>query len=179
MALTKRQSEELEPLELFEREKPIRHVMNETRIFAPAEHLHKHVTILSYFVMKRCLLPLSSNVQTVQAAFALCLARSRSLDLDIIGFPVLTPLPGTDLMEETKDRLITTNYDFFDFFHTLLPTKLPLGEFYRELANLYRHARPLKNQLRLLKKYPIRQLPSLLRKHNAILNRLKTLDQDY
>jgi radical SAM superfamily enzyme YgiQ (UPF0313 family) len=102
-----------------------------------------------------------------------------SLGLDIIGFPVLTPLPGTDLMEETKDQLISTNHDFFDFFHTLLPTKLPLDDFYKELANLYRHARPLKNQLRLLKKYPIRQLPSVLRKHNAILNRLKTLDQDY
>jgi len=61
----------------------------------------------------------------------------------------------------------------------LLPTKLPIGEFYRELANLYQHARPLKNQLKLLRKYPIRQLPSLLRKHNTILNRLKTLDQDY
>jgi hypothetical protein len=82
-------------------------------------------------------------------------------------------------MEETKDRLISTNYDSFDFFHALLPTKLPLKEFYRELANLYRHARPLKNQLRLLKKFAIRHLPSLTRKHNTILNRVKTLDQDY
>lgn len=34
VALTKRQPEELEPLELFELGKPTGHVMNETRAFA-------------------------------------------------------------------------------------------------------------------------------------------------
>jgi len=33
---------------------------------------------------------------------------------------------GTDLYEEVKGNLITTDYDLFDFIHTQLPTKLPL-----------------------------------------------------
>ena len=45
---------------------------------------------------------------------------------------MLTPLPGTDFYEEIKDRLLTNDYDFFDFIHTLLPTDLPLDKFYVE-----------------------------------------------
>lgn len=102
-----------------------------------------------------------------------------SLGLDFIGFSVLTPLPGTDLYEETKDDLISTNYDFVDFFHTLLPTKLPVQEFYKELVRLYKRSRPIKNQFKLLRKYPLRELPALLKKHRYFIERLKTLEKDY
>jgi hypothetical protein len=37
------------------------------------------------------------------------------LDVDFASFGVLTPLPGADLMDEVGDRLITDDYDFFDF----------------------------------------------------------------
>jgi radical SAM superfamily enzyme YgiQ (UPF0313 family) len=102
-----------------------------------------------------------------------------SLNLPFIGFSVLTPLPGTDLYEEVKDHLISTNYDYFDFFHTLLPTALPLPEFYRELADLFKHSRSLKNQLRLMAKYRLRELPSLFKAYGGLMARLKTLPQDY
>ena len=49
---------------------------------------------------------------------------------------MLTPLPGTDFYEEIKDRLLTNDYDFFDFIHTLLPTDLPLDDFYEECYQL-------------------------------------------
>lgn len=101
------------------------------------------------------------------------------LDLDFIGFPVLTPLPGTDLYHEVKDNLITTNYDYFDFFHTLLPSTLPLKEFYREMITLYKKSRSLKNQIKLMRKYRLRELPSLFRGYSNVLKRLATLDQDY
>jgi radical SAM superfamily enzyme YgiQ (UPF0313 family) len=101
------------------------------------------------------------------------------LDLSFIGFSVLTPLPGTDLYHEVQDQLITTNYDYFDFFHTLLPTTLPLPEFYRELANLFKRSRSLKNQIRLMRKYRLRELPSLFKAYGQLLGRLKTLAQDY
>lgn len=102
-----------------------------------------------------------------------------SLSLDFVAFSVLTPLPGTDLYQETKDGLISTNYDYVDFFHTLLPTKLPVKEFYRELVTLYEHSRPLYNQIRLMRKYPLRHLPSLFKKYSRFIERLKTLEQDY
>ena len=62
----------------------------------------------------------------------------RKLKLDFAGFAVLTPLPGTDLFKEVESNLITRNYDFFDFIHTVLPTKLSLKEFYKEYLNLYK-----------------------------------------
>lgn len=107
--------------------------------------------------------------------------RQRCLDLDLsfIGFSVLTPLPGTDLYHEVKDRLITADYDYFDFFHTLLPTKLPLKDFYRELTNLFQRSRSLKNQIRLMRKYRLRELPALFKAYGQLLARLKTLAQDY
>jgi hopanoid C-3 methylase len=101
------------------------------------------------------------------------------LDLDFIGFSVLTPLPGTDLYAEVKDKLINFNYDYVDFFHTLLPTKLPLQDFYRELAYLFKRSRTLRNQIKLMRKYRLRELPSLFRAYGELMKRLKTLEQDY
>jgi len=101
------------------------------------------------------------------------------LDLNFIGFPVLTPLPGTDLFNEVKDKPVTSNYDYFDFFHTLLPTTLPMKDFYKELTTLYRRSRSLKNRINLMCRYPIRELPSLFRSYGDFLKRLDTLEQDY
>ncbi len=55
----------------------------------------------------------------------------------IPSYTVLTPLPGTVLYEEMKDKLITSEYRLFDFLHAVIPTRLPLKEFYRELARLW------------------------------------------
>ena len=51
---------------------------------------------------------------------------------------ILTPLPGTDLYEERFRDLITNDYRLFDCLHSVLPTKLPAKEFYREYAKLQR-----------------------------------------
>lgn len=53
---------------------------------------------------------------------------------------VLTPLPGTELYRRWRDRLITTNYELYDLFHSVVPTRLKLEEFYREFTSLYRTA---------------------------------------
>jgi radical SAM superfamily enzyme YgiQ (UPF0313 family) len=101
------------------------------------------------------------------------------LNLDFIGFSVLTPLPGTDLYDEVRDSLINANFDYFDFFHTLLPTKLPLKDFYRELASLFKRSRSLSNQIKLMLKYRPKELPSLFKAYGKLMQRLKTLEQDY
>jgi radical SAM superfamily enzyme YgiQ (UPF0313 family) len=101
------------------------------------------------------------------------------LELDFIGFSVLTPLPGTDLYNDIKDKFINFNYDFFDFFHTLLPTALPINDFYGELVTLYNGSRSLKNQVKLMRKYRLRELPSLFKIYGNFIKRLKTLAQDY
>jgi radical SAM superfamily enzyme YgiQ (UPF0313 family) len=101
------------------------------------------------------------------------------LDLSFIGFSVLTPLPGTDLYHEVKDRLITSNYDYFDFLHTLLPTALPIKNFYKEITTLYKSSRSLRNRIKLMRKYRPWELPSLFRAYGDFLKRLNTLEQDY
>jgi len=52
-------------------------------------------------------------------------------------FTVLTPLPGTDLYEHNKERFAIRDYDYFDFTHSVLPTKLPRRDFYRLYVKLY------------------------------------------
>lgn len=53
------------------------------------------------------------------------------------GFSVLTPLPGTDLWDEVSSQVTTRDWERFDIVHAVLPTKLPLDEFYAEYARLW------------------------------------------
>jgi len=55
------------------------------------------------------------------------------------GFTVLTPLPGTDLWDEASRQVTTDDWEMFDIIHAVLPTKLPLEEFYEEYSKLWRH----------------------------------------
>ncbi|MBI2304018.1 MAG: cobalamin B12-binding domain-containing protein [Chloroflexi bacterium] len=52
-------------------------------------------------------------------------------------FTILTPLPGTIFFQEKLQELVTMNYELFDFLHTVLPTALPIEEFYSNMASLY------------------------------------------
>ena len=55
-------------------------------------------------------------------------------------FSVLTPLPGTELFDKMKQRITTNNHEFYDLLHAVLPTELPLDQFYQQFAGLYRDA---------------------------------------
>ncbi len=55
------------------------------------------------------------------------------------GFSVLTPLPGTDLWETARHQVTTHDWEMYDIIHTVLPTKLPLRDFYEEYSGLWRH----------------------------------------
>ena len=57
--------------------------------------------------------------------------------ISVPQFTVLTPLPGTDLFKEIEDKILTKNYELYDFLHSVLPTKLEPPEFYKEFASLY------------------------------------------
>jgi radical SAM superfamily enzyme YgiQ (UPF0313 family) len=64
------------------------------------------------------------------------------------GFSILTPLPGTDLWDEAKRNVTTDDWEMFDIVHTVLPTKLPLDEFYAEYSALWRHVLDLRYRTR-------------------------------
>ena len=61
----------------------------------------------------------------------------RQLEIKMPSYSVLTPLPGTELYEEMKNKVTISDYRLFDFLHAVIPTYLPLKEFYRELSSLW------------------------------------------
>jgi hopanoid C-3 methylase len=53
-------------------------------------------------------------------------------------YTILTPLPGTQLHRDLRDRLLTEDCSCFDTLHAVLPTRLPRERFYQNFASLYR-----------------------------------------
>lgn len=53
---------------------------------------------------------------------------------EIVNISVNTPYPGTESWLTESRKLTTRDYRLFDIQHAVLPTKLPLHEFYEELV---------------------------------------------
>ena len=53
---------------------------------------------------------------------------------EIVNVSVNTPYPGTEIWHSETRRLTSRDYRLFDIQHAVLPTKLPLAEFYSELV---------------------------------------------
>jgi hopanoid C-3 methylase HpnR len=53
---------------------------------------------------------------------------------EIVNISVNTPYPGTETWRTESRRLTTRDYRLFDIQHAVLPTRLPLDEFYEELV---------------------------------------------
>ncbi|TLS45150.1 hopanoid C-3 methylase HpnR [Streptomyces montanus] len=53
---------------------------------------------------------------------------------EIVHFTVMTPYPGTEIWHTESRRLTTRDYRLFDIQHAVVPTALPLDQFYRELV---------------------------------------------
>jgi radical SAM superfamily enzyme YgiQ (UPF0313 family) len=111
--------------------------------------------------------------------FEACRRYSRELELSFASFAVLTPLPGTDLYDEVKDRMIVRDYEYYDFIHTLLPTTLPLKEFYRQYYRLYTKAIPFSKAISFLRKFPAREFFPSMVKAFRWYGRLKNAYRDY
>jgi hopanoid C-3 methylase len=57
---------------------------------------------------------------------------------EVVNISINTPYPGTETWHTESRRLNTRDYRLFDIQHTVLPTKLPLPEFYKELVDTQR-----------------------------------------
>ena len=53
---------------------------------------------------------------------------------EIVHLTVMTPYPGTEIWHTESRKLTTRDYRLFDIQHAVMPTTLPLDEFYRELV---------------------------------------------
>ncbi|MFH2059864.1 MAG: radical SAM protein [Pseudomonadota bacterium] len=103
----------------------------------------------------------------------------KTLDLKVVIFPILTPLPGTQLYESTKDQIITEDYDLYDFKHSVLPTKLPLDVFYDEFAKLHYLMFSPYRQFIYKNFFPITKYLPTFSQGYEILNSLKNLYRDH
>jgi hopanoid C-3 methylase len=63
------------------------------------------------------------------------LAREFALSVpEIVHLTVITPYPGTQIWHGESQKLTSRDYRLFDIQHAVLPTKLPLEQFYEELV---------------------------------------------
>ena len=67
--------------------------------------------------------------------------------LETPTFSVLTPLPGTVLYRQMKERITVEAPELYDLLHAVVPTRLPLAEFYVRFAELYRTSYPMQRLL--------------------------------
>jgi hopanoid C-3 methylase HpnR len=57
---------------------------------------------------------------------------------EIVNISINTPYPGTESWMTEQRRLNTRDYRLFDIQHAVMPTRLPLEQFYRELLTTQR-----------------------------------------
>jgi hopanoid C-3 methylase HpnR len=57
---------------------------------------------------------------------------------EIVNISVNTPYPGTETFISEACKLATRDYRLFDIQHAVMPTRLPLDRFYRELVETQR-----------------------------------------
>ncbi len=53
------------------------------------------------------------------------------------GYTILTPMPGTPFYEEVKDQIIDFDLTKYNFFNSVLKTKLPIEKFYEQVGKLW------------------------------------------
>ena len=53
------------------------------------------------------------------------------------GYTILTPMPGTPYHARVRDQIVDHDLAKYNFFNSVLPSKLPLDEFYRRVAELW------------------------------------------
>ena len=96
-----------------------------------------------------------------------------------ITFTVLSPSPGTELGRKHQNDFICDPYRFYDCMHTLLPTRLPVRQFYRHFSELYITAMR-NNPLRMNKiKIPVRDIARAISTGTRFVVSLRKMYQDY
>ena len=53
---------------------------------------------------------------------------------EVVNISVNTPYPGTEIWQTEQRRVTTRDYRLYDIQHAVLPTRLPLDRFYKELV---------------------------------------------
>lgn len=73
-----------------------------------------------------------------EANFSNLKQKVHEYEIEFPQFTILTPLPGTGQWDATEHKLLTKTHQFFDFLHSVLPTRLSPQRFYEEYCELWR-----------------------------------------
>lgn len=92
------------------------------------------------------------------------------MELQTPTFTILTPLPGTPLFDkmDKENKLISRNWGHYDLMHAVVPTKLPLEEFYKEFFRLP-HEQYIQSVVAAREERPLREKLVQVRKFRAVL----------
>jgi radical SAM superfamily enzyme YgiQ (UPF0313 family) len=99
----------------------------------------------------------------------------RKMKLSSPIFTILTPLPGTPFFREVEDKLIDKQFEHFDVMHSMLKTKLPLREFYKEVYKLYKGSASLYQKYKFLSLLSIKDVIQVTKLYGAVTKKLKIL----
>jgi len=72
-----------------------------------------------------------------ESDFAALSEYTNSHKVTYAGYTILTPMPGTPFYEEMKDQIIDYDLRKYNFFNSVLKTKLPLEKFYENVGKLW------------------------------------------
>jgi len=111
--------------------------------------------------------------------FSGLLAYVRNMKHKYATFTVMTPLPGTDLYDQRQHELLSHKPELYDMLHTLLPTTLPIQEFYQEFANLWIKAVPLYRLLPTLFRFGLHGMLTRVKIFSRVLEKFKLMHLDY
>jgi radical SAM superfamily enzyme YgiQ (UPF0313 family) len=96
-----------------------------------------------------------------------------------VSFTVLSPSPGTPSWYKQQKEFICDPYRFYDCMHALVPTRLPLKQFYRHFARLTSialRANPLRaNKVRV----PFREFVRAILMGTRYIHSLRNIYRDY
>jgi radical SAM superfamily enzyme YgiQ (UPF0313 family) len=53
------------------------------------------------------------------------------------GYTVLTPMPGTIYYKQVKKEIVDFDYKKYNFFNSVMETKLPHDQFHEEIGKLW------------------------------------------
>jgi len=73
------------------------------------------------------------------------------------GFSILTPMPGTLLYEQMKDKIVIKDLDYYTLTNSVIPTAMPEEKFYERVGGLYREFYSLSVTKKLLSKVFLRE----------------------
>jgi len=103
----------------------------------------------------------------------------RAMKHNYATFTVMTPLPGTELYERNRERMLSHKPELFDMLHTLLPTRLPMEQFYAELTRLYTSAVPLYRSFPVLLRFGLHGMWLRVKLLGGFLEKMRRAHLDY